>query len=149
MLSPPLTGTPDAIEGSEHMARDSGEYGGTEDAVSALAQGTRSAGRSKARVLCTWKGCGHQEPDPDKMRIHAATHRRCPKENCGWAKAGDQKEKDRHVWAKHRVWAGNNMYPTISARCDVCFRTFAREDSVKRHKKEVHGVTKRVRQLGG
>ena len=41
------------------------------------------------------------------------------------------------------------MYPSISSQCDMCHRTFAREDGVSRHKKEVHGAAKRVRKTGG
>jgi len=161
MLSPPLSGTPGgAIETVEHAACDGGACDGgacdggacgrAADVVSPFASGLPSARRtSKARVLCTWKSCDHQEADIDEMKKHAATHRCCPKEDCGWANAGDQKAKDRHVWSKHKVWAQSTMYPPISAQCDTCLRIFAREDGVRRHKKEVHGVTKRVRKSGG
>jgi len=151
LLPPPFSGTPEAIETVEHMASDSGGCGrAAADVIYSFSPGLPSVGRrSKARVLCTWKGCDHQEPDTDEMKRHAATHRCCPKGDCGWAKARNQKEKDRHVWSKHKVWAKNTMYPPISAQCDTCSQTFAREDSLSRHKKEVHGESKRVRKSGG
>lgn len=83
------------------------------------------------------------------LRKHAATHRRCPKEDCSWADARDQKEKTRHVWSNHRAWAESTGYPPMRAKCDKCPAVFSREDSLSRHRKEVHGAIKRVRKLGG
>jgi hypothetical protein len=70
MLSPaPLSGTTDAMETVDYTARDSGESGRAASVGSPFAPEPPSLGRkSKARVLCTWKGCDHQEPDTDKMR---------------------------------------------------------------------------------
>jgi hypothetical protein len=82
------------------------------------------------------------------LRKHAATHRRCPKEDCSWAEARDQKEKRRHVWCNHKAWAESTGYPPMGAQCDECSAVFAHEDGVTRHKKEVHGAIKRVRKLG-
>lgn len=82
-------------------------------------------------------------------RKHAATHRRCPKEDCTWAEARDQKEKTRHVWYTHKPWAEKTKYPPMGAQCDECTAVFTRKDGVSRHKKEVHGAIKRARKLGG
>lgn len=83
------------------------------------------------------------------FRKHAATHRRCPNEDCSWAEARDRKEKRRHVWYNHKEWAETTRYPPMGAKCDECPAVFAREDSVSRHKKEVHGAIKRARKSGG
>ena len=83
------------------------------------------------------------------LRKHAATHRRCPKEDCSWADARDQKAMKRHVWYSHKAWAESIEYPPIRGQCDECLAVFAREDGVSRHKKEVHGAMKRVRKMGG
>ncbi|KAK3361715.1 hypothetical protein B0T24DRAFT_642237 [Lasiosphaeria ovina] len=136
MLSPPLSGTFNAIEAVEHTACDRSE----------IPPGPASAGkRSKARALCTWKDCDHREPDTDKMKKHAATHRRCPKEDCSWADARDQKETKRHVWSNHKAWAESTGYPSMDAQCDECPAVFTREDSMIRHKKKAHGTIKRVK----
>jgi hypothetical protein len=82
------------------------------------------------------------------LRKHAITHRRCPKEDCGWAGARDRKAKRRHVWYNHKAWAESTGYPPMGAQCDECPAVFAREDGVSRHKKEVHGAIKRVRKPG-
>lgn len=69
MLSPLLSGTPDAIERAEHTACDRVERGRAVDAGFPIPPGPPLVGtRSKARVRCTWKGCGHREPDADEMR---------------------------------------------------------------------------------
>jgi len=168
MLSPLLLGASDASEAVEHMACSRVEQERTVDAGFPTPSGSSSVGRrSKARVRCTWKDCGHREPDADQMRWvflspawrsillifshrkHAVTHRQCPKEDCSWATAKNQKDKTRHVWYKHRAWAESTGYPPMSAQCDECPRVFAREDGVNRHKKEVHGAVKRVRRSGG
>lgn len=122
---------------------------------------------SKARIKCTWKNCDHQEHDPNEMksvspfrpqshmgltlhiRKHANTHRRCPKKDCGWAEARDQKEMRRHVWNRHRAWAERTGFSPMGAQCKECLATFSREDGLSRHKKEVHGSTRRVRKGGG
>lgn len=83
------------------------------------------------------------------FRKHAATHRRYPNEDCSWAEARDRKEKRRHVWYNHKEWAETTRYPPMGAKCDECPAVFAREDSVSRHKKEVHGAIKRARKSGG
>lgn len=68
MLSP-FSGAPDAIETVEHTAYGRGECGRAADMASPSPPGLPSIGRrSKARVLCTWKGCDYQEPDVDEMR---------------------------------------------------------------------------------
>jgi hypothetical protein len=69
MLSPPLSGTPDAIEMVGHTACDPVESGRAVDAGFPIPSGPPLVGkRSKARVRCTWKGCGHQEPDANEMK---------------------------------------------------------------------------------
>ena len=69
MMSPPLSGTPDAIETVEHTAYDRAKRGRAVDAGSPIPSGPPlDGGRSKARVRCTWKGCDHQEPDADEMK---------------------------------------------------------------------------------
>lgn len=69
MLSPPLSGTPDAIETVEHTACDRVQCGRAVDAGFSIPPGPPLVGRrSKARVRCTWKGCDHQEPDADEMK---------------------------------------------------------------------------------
>jgi hypothetical protein len=83
------------------------------------------------------------------IRKHAATHRRCPKEDCSWAEARNRKEMRRHVWYSHRAWAESTRYLPMGAQCDECPAVFAREDGVSRHKKEVHRAIKRVRKLRG
>jgi hypothetical protein len=83
------------------------------------------------------------------LRKHAATHRRCPKEDCSWADARDLKEKMRHVWYSRKAWAESTGYPSMGAQCDECPKVFPRKDGVSRHKKEVHRAVKRVRKLGG
>lgn len=68
MLSPLLSGIPDAIETVEHTGCDRVERRRPADAGFPIPLGPSLARRrSKARVRCTWKGCGHQEPDTDKM----------------------------------------------------------------------------------
>ena len=83
------------------------------------------------------------------LRKHADTHRHCPKEDCDWKDAGSQKDMIRHIWCRHKAWAKINGYPSLEASCDECLAVFARQDGVSRHKKEVHGATKRARKLGG
>lgn len=83
------------------------------------------------------------------LRKHAATHRQCPKEDCSWADARDQKQKTRHVWYNHKAWAKSVRYSPMSAQCDECPAVFKRKDGVRRHKNEVHRDLKRDRKLGG
>ena len=69
MLSPPLSGTPNAIETVEHVVCDRVKRGTAAEAGFPIPSGSLLAGRrSKARVRCTWKGCDHREPDADEMR---------------------------------------------------------------------------------
>lgn len=69
MLSPPLSGTPDALETVGHTACDSGERERAVDAGFPIPSGTPLiTRRSKARTGCTWKGCDYREPDTDKMK---------------------------------------------------------------------------------
>jgi hypothetical protein len=69
MLSPPLSGPPNAVETVEHAACNRVERGRAPDAGFPIPSGTPLAGRkSKARIRCTWKGCDHREPDADEMR---------------------------------------------------------------------------------
>ncbi|KLU90820.1 hypothetical protein MAPG_10671 [Magnaporthiopsis poae ATCC 64411] len=82
------------------------------------------------------------------LRKHAATHRRCPKEDCSWAGARSGQEKMRHVWHCHRAWAESAGYTPMGGQCDECPAVFARKDALSRHKKEVHDGIKRVRKLG-
>ncbi|KAL0940193.1 uncharacterized protein CTRU02_202956 [Colletotrichum truncatum] len=55
----------------------------------------------------------------------------------------DEKEKRRHVWKHHRRWATETDYPGIGGKCDVCGKSFSRDDYVTRHKKEEHEGQKR------
>ena len=69
MLSPPISGTPDAIETVEHTVCDLVERGRAVDASFPIPPGPPLVGkRSKARVRCTWKGCRHQEPNANEMK---------------------------------------------------------------------------------
>ena len=69
MLSPPLSGTFDAIETVEHTTYDRVERGRAVDASFPIPSGPLSVERrSKARVRCTWKDCEHREPDADEMK---------------------------------------------------------------------------------
>ncbi|KAH7075366.1 hypothetical protein BKA63DRAFT_511348 [Paraphoma chrysanthemicola] len=105
--------------------------------------------KSRARVSCTWKGCNYRGVDTNDTISHAAlTHRVCPKEDCNWANAKGQSDKDRHVWSNHKAWAQKTGYPSQSAVCDQCHQTFSRKDRLPRHQREVHGAQKRVRRSG-
>ncbi|KAI1878831.1 hypothetical protein JX265_003008 [Neoarthrinium moseri] len=101
--------------------------------------------KSRARSLCTWKDCQYRGYTTDEKEKHALAHRQCPKEDCGWAKAKDQNQKDRHVWSSHKAWAQETGYPPQGAVCDECQQTFSRKDRLLRHKREVHAAQKRVR----
>lgn len=80
---------------------------------------------------------------------HLREHKTCPKEDCNWENAKDDKAKGRHVWRNHRKWARSTQYPPISGRCDLCGSEFERDDYVPRHKRELHFSQKRVRKEGG
>ena len=62
MLSPPLSGTPDATETVGYTAYDRIERGRAEEEDFPVGR------RSKARVRCTWKDCNHQAHDADEMK---------------------------------------------------------------------------------
>lgn len=69
MLSPLLSGMPNAIETAEHTASDRVERGRAVNADFPVRSGPPLVGkRSKARVRCTWKGCDHRETDGDEMK---------------------------------------------------------------------------------
>lgn len=112
MLLPYHSGTSDALETLEHKTLDYvGESGMAEAGAFIPSEPPPIEKRSRVRVQCTRKGCDYREPSTEEMRKHAASHRRCPKEDCSWADARDGKEKSRHVWYKHRSWAERTGYP--------------------------------------
>ena len=137
MLLPYHSGTSDALETLEHKTLDYvGESGMAEAGAFIPSEPPPIEKRSRVRVQCTRKGCDYREPSTEEMRWvrlafyfllwlrllsdhaaklcprkHAASHRRCPKEDCSWADARDGKEKSRHVWYKHRSWAERTGYP--------------------------------------
>lgn len=76
---------------------------------------------------------------------HLKRHRMCPKENCTWEDATEEKDKNRHVWSEHRVWAEQTNYPSIGGTCDECGKELTRRDNLARHKKEQHRGRKRKR----
>lgn len=76
-------------------------------------------------------------------------HKKCPKEDCNWDKAKEEKEKLRHVWTIHGDWAEKNGLPSIGGYCSECDRKFRRRDHATRHMAEVHGQKKRTRKAGG
>jgi hypothetical protein len=146
MLLSPASGMLATPEVMGNTAFDSVEHEGLVD-VDFSPSSTSTLTRSKARMLCTWKGCNYRNLNRKEMNKHTATHRRCPREDCPWANARDSKEKDRHVWSTHKLWAEMTGYPPLAAQCDQCPAVFARKDGVGRHKKEVHEATKRVRNV--
>ncbi|KAH8671716.1 hypothetical protein BX600DRAFT_459581 [Xylariales sp. PMI_506] len=148
MLSPPHTGAFD-VSGTAQVALQTNEGDQlwtvtTEESLTPL-QSLPIKPKSRARSLCTWKDCQYRGRTHDDIKNHASTHRQCPKEGCGWAKAKDQNEKDRHVWSHHKAWAESSGYPSQSAVCDECHQTFSRKDRLLRHKREVHAAQKRIR----
>ena len=69
MLSPPLPGTPEATVSVEHTVCDTLESEGPAYVGFPNPFVPPSVGkRSKARVRCPWKDCGHREPDAGKMK---------------------------------------------------------------------------------
>lgn len=76
-------------------------------------------------------------------------HRKCPKDDCPWEDAKEEKEMLRHLWKTHKKWAEEKGYESITGHCDECGKEFERKDYVPRHKKEVHGKEKRARKKGG
>ena len=57
----------------------------------------------------------------------------CPKPGCPEGKDYGN-TVSRHVWAHHARWARDTGYPPLRRKCDLCKRTFARPDLLKRHK---------------
>ncbi|KAI5464412.1 hypothetical protein BGZ63DRAFT_377620 [Mariannaea sp. PMI_226] len=152
MLSPPHTG---AFDGGVARQVAPRAHGGGQPwkAANEETLGTQSSPpsktKSRARSLCTWKYCQYRGRNTDEMRSHSFTHRQCPKDDCEWANAKNQSEKDRHVWSMHKAWAEKNQYPSQSAICDECQQTFSRRDRLPRHKREVHGAQRRMRRPRG
>lgn len=98
---------------------------------------SQSTAKSRKRLRCNWKGCIFKALSLEDMIEHMLHHQRCPNEGCG-SKFKDEKEKRRHVWNNHRKWATQNKYPLIGGKCDICGKTYVREDYVSRHKKQKH-----------
>lgn len=76
-------------------------------------------------------------------------HQKCPKDDCEWREAKEEKEVLRHVWNTHGKWAKEKGLPSIGGHCDECGKSFKRQDYVARHKAEVHRKEKRNRKEGG
>ncbi|KAH7176905.1 hypothetical protein EDB81DRAFT_898394 [Dactylonectria macrodidyma] len=103
----------------------------------------------KRRLRCNRKGCKYKAPNPDEYDKHRQMHRKCPKEDCDWEGARDEKEKTRHVWTSHKRWAEDTKYPPMGLSCDICGKEYSRKDYVARHKREEHENMKRNRKDGG
>ncbi|KAL3420464.1 hypothetical protein PVAG01_08963 [Phlyctema vagabunda] len=148
MLSPPHTGAFDvgvAGQVSSHLYEgDQPRREASEGSLDSISSTPRKI-TSRARSLCTWKDCQYRGCNTDDTKSHASAHRQCPKEDCGWAEAKSQSQKDRHVWSNHKVWAEESGYPPQSVMCGECYQTFSRKDKLPRHKREVHAAQKRVR----
>ncbi|KAK1456893.1 hypothetical protein CTAM01_17208 [Colletotrichum tamarilloi] len=86
---------------------------------------------------CHWKGCSFTAKDRSVFDVHVWQHRKCPKVECLSYFTGE-KEKRRHVWKTHRMWAQSMEFPTISGICDHCGETFTRNDNLTRHKRRKH-----------
>ena len=68
MLSPPRSGTSDAIETVEQMACDYIELERATDAASPVRSRLPLTGRkSRARIRCTWKDCNYRESNAAEM----------------------------------------------------------------------------------
>lgn len=44
------------------------------------------------------------------------------------------KERNRHIWARHSLYARQHKIPEVKAKCPVCYE-LQREDNLKRHMK--------------
>ncbi|KAH8586077.1 hypothetical protein B0O99DRAFT_602792 [Bisporella sp. PMI_857] len=147
MLSPPYAGEFDVGEAEQAASQvyedNQLRRGASEGSLGSMPSPPLKTS-SRARSLCTWKECQYRGCNTDERKNHAFAHRRCPKEDCGWSKAKDQNQKDRHVWSNHKAWAENSGYPSQAAVCDECHKTFSRKDRLPRHKREVHAAQKRA-----
>lgn len=72
-----------------------------------------------------------------------AQHRTCPKSDCSWGDASEEKQIRRHVWNNHRSWAGQTNYHPIGGTCPECDKVYTRQDNLKRHMDECHQGQKR------
>ncbi|QBZ66680.1 hypothetical protein PoMZ_13663, partial [Pyricularia oryzae] len=72
------------------------------------------------------------------FETHVRQHRKCPKRDCPW-EGTDEKEKKRHVWTTHRIWAAQNKYSSIGGECPTYGAKFARQDYLVRHQRRKHG----------
>ncbi|KAH6965050.1 hypothetical protein EDB82DRAFT_288633 [Fusarium venenatum] len=90
------------------------------------------------RLTCNWKGCKHKAATQEEHDQHMHRHRTCPKDDCTWESASEEKEKQRHVWTRHKRWAKQTNYPSISGMCCECDKMFTRKDNLKRHVDKYH-----------
>jgi hypothetical protein len=74
---------------------------------------------------------------------HMKQHRICPKNDCPWGDASEEKEIRRHVWNNHRLWAEQTNYHPIGGTCPDCDKVYTRQDNLKRHRDEHHQGQKR------
>ncbi|KAK1657777.1 hypothetical protein BDP55DRAFT_420800 [Colletotrichum godetiae] len=103
----------------------------TEASLAPFSTSRASAPSRHARKIfrCHWKGCSFTAKDPGFFDEHVSRHRKCPKVECLSCFKGE-KEKRRHVWKTHRLWAQLVGFPTIGGICDECGKTFIRDDYV-------------------
>ncbi|KAI1051241.1 hypothetical protein LB506_013034 [Fusarium annulatum] len=97
----------------------------------------------KPRLACNWKGCKHKAANKEEHDRHMAQHRTCPKSDCSWGDASEEKQIKRHVWSNHRSWAKQTNYPPIGGPCLECNKVYTRQDNLKRHMDECHQGQKR------
>ncbi|KAH7191469.1 hypothetical protein BKA60DRAFT_584961 [Fusarium oxysporum] len=97
----------------------------------------------KPRLACNWKDCKHKAADKEEHDQHMAQHRTCPKSDCSWGDASEEKQIRRHVWNNHRSWAGQTNYHPLGGTCPECDKVYTRQDNLKRHMDECHQGQKR------
>ncbi|KAI3571907.1 hypothetical protein IWW34DRAFT_795550 [Fusarium oxysporum f. sp. albedinis] len=78
----------------------------------------------KPRLARNWKDCKHKAADKEE-------HETCPKSDCSWGDASEEKQIRRHVWNNHRSWAGQTNYYPIGGTCPECDKWSAEESHRK------------------